>query len=273
MRIRRLGITFAGAVIALAGIAQSQTPDNTIDRALVNSAFTWHSIADGGVRVFYQPGSFAERHRMMLLRSARAALAQGLAFLEMKPDSLELRVIYVNDRAQMEQLIGHTYSGIADSDGHGVLLVCNADWRSFDTHEITHILSLGRWGEPVEGSTWMTEGLPIAVDGWCQTDDVDHIASYLVSTGVWPGLSEFLAHGRSLGEIPAGILAGSLIRYLRQRYGARIIETAWRSGLDAALKARQADPKQVESDWLQTLKDLPNPLTDAEWEKLEAGCG
>ncbi len=260
-------------MVLSATVTRAQS-DHPIGRALANPDFTWHSMADAGIRLYYQPGSFAERHRVMLMRSARAAVARGLDFLEMKPDSLELRVLYLEDRKQMEQLVGHTYSGLADSEAHGVLLVCNANWRSFDTHEITHVLSLGRWGEPVEGSTWMREGLPIAVDGWCQTDDVDHIASYLVSTGVWPGLSEFLAHGRSLGEIPAGVLAGSLIRYLRQRFGAPVIEAAWRSGLDSALKARKVDPKGMEAEWLHSLKDLPNPLTDKEWEKIKAdGCG
>jgi hypothetical protein len=220
--------------------------------------FTWRSIADGGVKVYYQAGSFAERHRVMLLRSALGALARGPRLL----------------RGQAGQpRAARDLRGRPQADG-AAHLVCNADWRSFDTHEITHVLSLGRWGRPTEGSTWMTEGLPVAVDGWCQTDDVDHIAGYLVSTGHWPGLGKFMENASSLGDIPAGVLAASLIRHLRARYGAPVIEAVWRSGLEAALKARKVDPRRVEAEWLKSLKDLPDPISSQEWEKLKAGgCG
>ena len=264
-----------GAALFLStSVAWSQATDSEIDAALTASNFTWHSLAAAGVRVYYQPGSFAERHRVMLLRSAQAAVASGLAFLELEADSLELRVIYVDDREQMQQAIGHRYTGYSDWTGHGVFLVCNPEWRSFDTHEITHVLSMGRWGLPVDHSAWMIEGLPIAVDGWCQTADVDHIASFLVSTGHWPGLAAFIADPKALGEIPGGVLAASLIRHLREQYGAPIIEAVWRSGFEAALKARQLAPTRVEAEWLNSLRRVINPLTEEEWQKLKSGgCG
>ena len=264
-----------GAALILATCAaRPPARDTEIDRALTNPNFTWRSFGAAGVRLYYQPGSFAERHRVMLLRSAQAALAKGLDFLEMKTDGRELRVIYVDDRGQMQRLIGHRYAGYSDWAGHGIFLVCNRDWRSFDTHEITHILTLGRWGRPHEGSAWMREGLPIAVDGWCQTADIDRIARYLVSAGHWPGLSAFMADASALGEIQGGVLAASLIRHLRERYGAAVIEKAWRSGLEAALEVRGVDPAKAEAEWLESLRNLARPLTDEEWQKLKAGgCG
>jgi hypothetical protein len=262
------------AMILPAGVAQTQASDSAIDRALSHPDFTWRSLAGDGVRLYYQPGSFAERHRIMLLRSAQAALLRGLAFFDLEADGRELRIIYMDERAQMEQLIGRPYTGFADRTGHGVFLVCNSDWRSFDTHEITHILTLGRWGDPVDGSTWMIEGLPIAVDGWCQTADIDRIAGYLTGAGHWPGLSAFTADASALGEIPAGVFAASLLRHLREQYGASIVEEIWRSGLGAALEAREVDPMRVEGEWLDSLRSLVDPLTEAEWNELNAdGCG
>jgi hypothetical protein len=261
-------------LILSAAAARAQETESVVDRALADPNFTWRSFAADGVRLYYQPGSFAERHRIMLLRSAHGAMARGRAFLELEADERELRVIYLDDRAQMERAIGEPYAGLADTEGYGVFLVCNPDWRSFDTHEITHILSLGRWGSPGESSAWMIEGLPIAVDGWCQTADIDRIASYLMAAGRWPGLSAFTANASALGEVPGGIFAASLLRYLRGQYGAATIEEIWRTGLTAALQARKIDPARVEAEWLDSLKDPADPLTDAEWQKMDAdGCG
>ncbi len=267
-------LLIGAALVLSTGAAGPSAPDTEVDRALGNPKITWRSFAGAGVRLHYLPGSFAERHRVMLLRSARAALARGFAFLEMRADGRELRVIYVDDREQMQRLIGHRYTGYADWAGHGVFLVCNANWRSFDTHEITHILSVGRWGPPNARSEWMREGLTVAVDGWCQTADIDRIAGYLVSEGRWPGLSAFTAKPSALGEVPGGVLAGSLIRHLRERYGARMVESAWRSGLEAALEARKVAPVRLETEWLSSLRKRTDPLTDEEWQKVNAGgCG
>ncbi len=271
---RATNLILGAALILSTAAARPPAPGSEVDRALVAPGFTWRSLADAGVRLYYQPGSFAERHRVMLLRSAQAALARGLAFLEMKPDGRELRVIYVDDRGQMQRLIGHRYTGYSDWTGHGVLLVCNAGWRSFDTHEITHVLAMGRWGPPNAHSEWMREGLPVAVDGWCETADIDRIAGYLVSAGRWPGLAAFMANASALGEVPGGVLAGSLIRHLRARYGARVVENCWRSGLEAALRARKVEPASVEAEWLASLRQLARPLSEEEWRRLEAGgCG
>lgn len=271
---RARGLLVGAALILATCAARPPARGTEIDRALANPDFTWRSFAAAGVRIYYQPGSFAERHRVMLARSAQAALAKGLAFLEMKTDGRELRVIYVEDRGQMQRLIGHRYTGYSDWVGHGIFLVCNRDWRSFDTHEVAHVLTMGRWGPPDQRSVWMREGLPIAVDGWCQTADIDRIASYLVSAGHWPGLSAFMANPSALGEIPGGVLAASLIRHLRERFGTPVIEKAWRSGLGAAVKAHGVDPTKVEAEWLDSLRNLANPLTEKEWQKLKAGgCG
>lgn len=270
----RKALSIAAAALFTAGGANAQPPDSWIDRALAHPEFAWASVAADGIHLYYQPGSFAERHRIMLLRSAEGALADGLAFLEMEPDGRPIRVLYVDDRAQMNTLIGHPYTGFAVWRERGVFLACNPEWRSFDTHEIAHVLSLGRWGEPHEGSAWMIEGLPIAVDGWCRTADVDRIAAHLAAAGRWPGLGAFLEDASSLGEVPGGVFAASLIRHLRGRYGAAILEETWRRGLGNALETRGLVPARVEGEWLDALRALPDPIREEEWARMdEDGCG
>lgn len=271
----RVNRILVAVLILVLGSLRAEASDSQIDQALADPGFNWESISAGHVHLYYLPGQFADRHRVMLLRSARAALETGLRFLDQKPENRDLRVLYVADRGQMEALIGHTYSGFADMAGHGVFLVCNAEWRSFDTHEITHLLTLGRWGDPSDQSGWMVEGLPIAVDGLCQDADVDRIAAYLAAQGRWPGIFEYQIDPREkLGEVASGSLAGSFIRYLRKEYGPEVLENVWKSGLVQTLEDRGADAKEVEKHWLERLRRLDRPLTDEEWEEIETkGCG
>ena len=256
------------------GAASARESESLIDRALEHPEFTWESYSDEGLTVYYQAGSLAERHRIMLWRSAKGALEQGRGFLGQEPDDRPLRVLYVDSRNQMEQLTGRGVTGLAVRNGYGVFLVWRPEWRSFDTHEISHLLTLGRWGDPVEQSDWMIEGVPIAVDGWCQTAGVDRIAAYLVSAGMWPGLDKFLPAHRALGEVPGGVFAASLIRCLRDRFDPGVIETVWRWGLEEALEPHNMNPADLENRWLDWLESDIIPITETTWVRLDQdGCG
>lgn len=172
-------LRFCGTVLIIldlaftAALALGQDRVSLTEQVLTHPDFIWQSVTDGSVRLHYQADTFAERHRIMLLRSAEAAIDQGLAFLGRSGYERELNVFYVDSRQQMEQMVGSPVTGYSDWTGSGVFLVCNPEWRSFDTHEIAHVLSIGQWGWPTQNSRWIIEGLPIAIDGWCQEIDID----------------------------------------------------------------------------------------------------
>jgi hypothetical protein len=257
-----------------AGLGAGQESVSLTQQVLAHPGFSWQSLHDGAVRLHYQPATFAERHRIMLLRSANAAVARGIDFLGLSGYERQLNVFYVDNRQQMEQLVGRPVSGYSDWTGSGVFLVCNPDWRSFDAHEIAHVLSIGQWGWPSQSSRWMIEGLPTAIDGWCQEFDIDTMARYLSETGVWPGLEIFSTEYTELGEVRAGILAASLIRYLRGEYGPEAIRSLWLNGPAEFASSLGMDLDRIEEDWKSHLDQIPDSMVNTDWDEIDAhGCG
>jgi hypothetical protein len=245
-----------------------------VTRALEDSSFTWRSSESEGVRIYYQPASFAERHRAMLLRSASGALREALECLDEPKYERPLQVFYVNSRQEMERLVGRAVTGFANWDESGVFVVFNPEWRSFEKHEITHVLTMELWGAPDPGSRWMVEGLPIYCDGWCREYSVDEIAFKLLSSGELPPLEQFFDDFAKLGEIRAGFYAASVIGFIRLTYGAEALRALWLNGHGDLEESIGVDADRLETSWKRYLKSAVDTNVEVNLESIKRlGCG
>jgi len=252
----------------------AQEPTGFVRVALEDTTFTWKTMDGDGVRIHYQPGSFAERHRAMLMRSVRAATDANLKYFGEPEYPRRLDVFFLNSRDEMERIYGRGVTGLADYRTGGVFLVCNPEWRSFDTHEIGHMVTLGLWGEQNETSAWMREGVAIATDGWCLEYSVDEIAKYLLDKGELPPLREIFGGYSELGEVRGGMYAGSVIDFIRQTYGTEAVRRLWQRGSDHFADAVGASVESVERAWREHLERAVDPTVNVDYERVDdKGCG
>jgi hypothetical protein len=231
-----------------------QESDDYVQRALDDPTFAWRSIASDGVAVYYQPGSFAEKHRMMVFRSVSGALDEVLGLLGEDRYDAPLNVFYLDSREEMERIIGRPYAGFSNWGANGVFLVLNPEWRSFEKHEIAHMVTMGMWGPPHETSLWMIEGVAVFCDGWCREFTVDEVASSLLSKGEFPPLKEFFETYAGLGEIRAGFYAASVVGFVRHEYGPKALRDLWDDGCEDMREALGTDAGGIERAWKDYLK-------------------
>jgi hypothetical protein len=191
-------------LILFAANVKGQTTDDFVGKALDDSTFTWLSSSSNGIRIFYQKDSFAEKHRMMLLSSIKTTVDEVLEFLEEPAYEQLLNVFYLESRDEMKRIVGRPHSGFSNRTPNGIFLVLNPEWRSFEKHEFTHVVTMGIWGPPDVTSRWMIEGIAICCEGWCREYNVDEVAFYLLSNNQLPPLQELFDAFANLGEIRAG---------------------------------------------------------------------
>ncbi|UCE18142.1 MAG: hypothetical protein JSV84_14965 [Gemmatimonadota bacterium] len=267
-------IGFVFIALALASVFSAQEYVSLVKRALDDSSFHWRSFEAEDVRLFYKPDSFAERHRVMLVRSAKASVEEVLKFLGEPGYDRILHVFYVDTRKEMDRIIGRPVAGYADWTGSGVFLVLNPEWRSFDTHEITHVLSMSLWGTPDPTSRWMVEGVAVSCDGWCQEYSVDEIASYLLSQDQLPPLHELFRNFAELGEIRAGFYAASVIGFVRNRYGPDALRDLWMNGSGDLSGSLGSTIDEIEASWKKYLKETAGNEIQIDLENIEElECG
>jgi len=266
----KLWIVTVGLLIAAAPVA-AQYSDDLVKKALAEHS--WESVAAGGLTVFYKPGSFAERHRHMLLRSAQVAVSEVTEWLGEAEYNRKLRLIYIDSREEMNELVGRPATGLAVWTENSVFLVANSEWRSFEKHEITHVVTMGEWGAPDPTSQWMVEGISISCDGWCREYSVDEIASHLLSRGELPPLPEFFDSFRTLGEVRGGVYAASVIGFIRNTWGIDAVRKLWTNGTTGVGGSVGATIEEIDLLWKAYLEEAIGDV-EVDYDAIEEnGCG
>jgi hypothetical protein len=266
------------AFVLVTGLAATGVPDeeytSLVGSALETAGFDWQSSQAGKVRAFYKPGSFAERHRMMLLRSANITVDVVTKLFDEPDYDRTLNVFYVDTREEMNTLVGMPATGYADWTGSGIFLVVNPEWRSFEKHEFAHIITMGSWGRPEPTSRWMIEGIAIYADGWCRESATDEIAHHYLTNGQLPPLAELFDDYRKLGEIKAGFYAGSVIGYIHDTYGTDGVRAIWTDGCGNLVESLGVDVTELESAWREYLRRKVGDDIEVDIESIEEfGCG
>jgi len=260
--------------LSLIFVPATISAQDLVQRALEDTTFTWKSSETEQVRIYYQPASFADKHRAMLLRSVTTAVDEVLQFLEQSKNDRFLHVFYLESRQEMERIVGRPVSGLTNWTANGIFIVVNPEWRSFETHEITHMYTMGVWGSPDASSSWMIEGISIASDGWCREYTVDEIAFHLLSNGDLPPLGAFFDDFAALGEIRGGFYAASVIGFIRDTYGMDALRNLWLNGtgdLDAILGT---DIDQIDASWKRDLEQKVGKEIRVDLKTIdELGCG
>ena len=181
-------------------VSQVDEPTGLARQALANPSFTWLTVEGGSIRMHYQPGSFAAKHRAALLRSAIVSLKEALHFIEAVEYRGPIHLFYVQSREEMEQLVGRGTTGSTEWESNSIFLVCNPEWPSFDQHEIVHAVTLNIWGLPAEPVLWIREGLAVYIDGHCGGYTVDEIAHYFLQHDQLPSLDTLIYRFREQSD-------------------------------------------------------------------------
>lgn len=262
------------AVLLVIVLVPTASAQDLARQALDDPDFDWRSLENTEARVYYKAGSFAERHRDMLLRAVSMAIEEDLEFLGESTYEPRLNVFFVDDRAEMERIVGSPVTGLANWSADAIFLVFAPDWRSFEKHEFAHIITMGVWGTPHESSRWMIEGIAIAADGWCREYSVDEIAYHYLTAGELPALSELPTGMRELGEIRGGVYAASVIAFIRSKYGPGAVRELWTKGSAVLSDTRGGTFDTIEDSWKEYLEWKVGDGVQVDMKSIDDnGCG
>jgi hypothetical protein len=249
-------------------------PNDYLIRIQNDSRFSWDSISNAGIAIYYQKGSFAAKHRIMLLSSLENSVSEVLGLLQESEYTVDLNVFYLESRDEMEAIVGKPYTGFANWSAKCIFLVLNPERRSFERHEFAHIVTMGLWGRPNPTSRWMIEGIPVYCDGWCQEYTVHQIALNLLKANEMPELGELFDEYVSLGEIRAGFSAASFISFIAETYGPDKLRELWHLGSDRIEEVLGDSLSTLETSWRECIQQSASDDIEIDLESImEEGCG
>ncbi|UCC74135.1 MAG: hypothetical protein JSV86_06130 [Gemmatimonadota bacterium] len=265
-------------VVALALIAacasEESGPSNRARQILEDSRYNWVSLEAAGARIHYAEGSYADGEREVLadrVESARRAILEGLGLCDY-PETID--VFYVDAREDMRQLTGSPVTGFAFIEGQAVVLVFNEDWRAFERHELTHVISRNAWGEPGEPSAATLEGFAVYMDGDCGGYEVGRVARTLLEMDLMLDRESLLGAFRAQDDLIAYLQVASLVEYVDGQGIEGVLPRLWSGGLGAAPELLGVSWSEFEGGWSDWMRASYTPIPDPAWERIRAGgCG
>ena len=220
--------------------------------AFGNSEFDWR-VAESpqrGLRLYLQRDSDADKQWQALTGAVVNAQVRVLSLLGeplgISPDSTA-DLFFVGSREDMSRLVGQPFAGFVQPGERTALFVWSSGFRAPLAHELAHLYTMARWGEPTGGSAsaWLVEGIGAWAGGPCQGHTNVSLAAAALARNALPSMDDLAQRFRALPEEIAVPAAGSLVELLHEREGV------------AGLKRR----------WQSPAKDaLPDAATIAEWQ-------
>lgn len=243
-RIFRVSIQFLASVIALACVNAEPAPHPTTPvaaRVFDASGFSWRvvELPDHGLRLYIQRGTDADADPRAVTDSVVRAQTHVLALLaeplfeaRSSPDlagPVPAALFILGSRADMQRLAGRPLAGFVQQEEAAAFFVWASGYRAPLRHELAHLYTFQRWGEPLAGeaATWFVEGIGAWAGGPCQGESPDALAAGLLERGRLPSVGELSARFRELDEDVAMPSAGSLVRFIHAREGIAGLRSRW----------------------------------------------
>lgn len=273
-RLRAIGRVVLGcALLSGSASALAQEPTGLARSALDNPAFAWTREDTESLRVYFLANSYPAVHRDSLADLAQRGRDHALALLGVETFDLPIDVFFIESRAQMDSLVGIPVTGFAHRDARAVFLVTNEEWRSFERHEIMHVIAHHVWEAPAEPSDWIVEGLAQFADGRCGPYSVESVARSLVDSKGAVTLDTLTRRFRQLDDLTAYLQAASMVSYIYDVHGRDAVKRTWLEGLSGLSASTGRTSRELMDEWRRWLDSAPPIPEDALAAIARTGCG
>ncbi len=260
-------------LLLLGSLAPPLAAQRLADQALADTTFEWITRAAPGFRVHFAADTYAAAHQDSLVARLGPALAADRALIDAPGDPEPIDVFFIESRDQMRRAVGYGVTGFADTQGRGVFLVTNPDWRAFERHELMHVVAVDRWGRAAAGNDWLLEGLAQMADGHCGGHTNTAVMLGLVARHGWIPLDTMLTAFRQQNDLRAYLQAAAFSGWLREHAGVAALQTAWQQPDTPAMALARRPLAAWWADWRAQL-DGSTAVSSAELDRIEAGgCG
>jgi hypothetical protein len=231
--------------LACAGADPAPRPTSPVAaRVFDTPGFNWRvvELPNHGLRLYLQRGTDADADPRALAdsllqaqRHVLALLAEPVVTPRPSPQDqagLGAAVIFVlGSRADMQRLTGRPLAGFVQQGEATAFFVWTSGYRAPLRHELAHLYTFQRWGQPGAGAaaTWLVEGIGAWAGGPCLGESPDALSAGLLTRGRLPSGAELSARFRDLAEDVAMPSAGSLTGFIYTREGIAGLRARWRS--------------------------------------------
>lgn len=262
------------AAVLLSSACHPNTSGTTglIASALARPDVQWSQQDVEHFRLYAVRGSYAAAHLPALAAAAERARSHDLELLGDATYARRVTLLFVPTREAMRSFVGWPAGGWGVAAENGAFFVASDSLSPALRHELMHVFSWNRWGTPFGGAgdgQWISEGLATYAGGGCQDIGVHTLAATYAGTGQLLPWAE-LATRFDVRTLASYAQAGSIVAYVRERFGDAGLRRLWRDGLPGLEAATGMPVDRLEREWRTMLTSAPPTARPEDGRSLAA---
>lgn len=266
--IRMIGILWGIWVLWSFGCrsAERKAGDKTADS-------TW-TARRGNISFVFPAKGYGYDHRQPLIQACLDGEKHALELLQLPAFTDSFTIRFLDSRQEMNRLVGHPNGGTTLTQPFMIIyLVVNEQEQGPPiSHEVMHMISAVKWGNPDPSSLWMSEGLAAFSQNSCNGYNDEQIYRYLSAHRMLLPIDSL---GRSFYLEPEMITyhqAGWMAGYLLGHYGVEKLKELWQEGIYHSKEIYGRSFAQVEAE-IEAAAERDYPKApEINWKSFEVGC-
>jgi hypothetical protein len=262
----------AAAVVASACHAGTGADPGLIASALARPGVGWSQHDVEHFRLYAVEGSYAAAHLPALGAAAERARTHDLELLGDPVYPRRVTLLFVPTREAMRSFVGWPAGGWGVAAENGAFFVASDSLSPALRHELMHVFSWNQWGTPFGGpggGQWISEGLATYAVGGCQDIGVHTLAATYAGTGQLLPWTD-LATRFDVRTLASYAQAGSIVAFVRERFGDAGLRRLWRDGLPGLEAATGISVDRLERLWRAVLAAAPPTARPEDGRSLAA---
>jgi Peptidase MA superfamily len=178
------------------------------------------------------PDSVTTSQRTALVQKCSSSIAENLVIISETSFTDTIAIKFVKDREAMRQYTGMGASGMAMPEIK--TMYCLSDINAAPIkHELMHMVTMLKWGEPHPSSTWMNEGLAAFAENSCNGFNDEQIYRFFSNQRMLLSMDSLTTDFYGQPEMIAYHQCGYMVQYLLQKYGVEKFKQLWQNGFAA----------------------------------------
>lgn len=217
-----------------------------------NSDFKWIADSSQHFQYYMEENSWAAKNIDAMKKQAEADLEKSLKIINEKEYKEKLYYFVVRDRSRMKLLIDRETNGAAFTNRNILCAIANDSVRALGTHELFHIISWNNWGPPDDN--WISEGLAVYSDNNWWSNDLHTLTKYFYEKEKLIPLKDLTASFRSYNDMITYPEAGSVAKYIYEKYGVEKTKKLWEDGISESKNILGISLESLEKEWLSEIQ-------------------
>lgn len=210
--------------------------------------------------------------RNSAIQSCQNSITENLKLINETNFTNEMDIEFVESRKEMLKYGGFGAQGLAFPKRNTMFALLNEENKSIIKHEMMHMITMYKWGNPANTSRWMNEGFATYSAGFCMEYTLEEIYKYFLQSNKLINFKELAINFYKYNDMITYTQSAFICKYLIDNFGLNKFKKLWKGGFSEMQSVYGFSHEVLQKKIKVYINEkIPNDIK-FDWEEFNKGC-